>query len=115
MTMRNQAPVVLLFAGPAPLPLAAHYGPQAYLLTLGARALIFALGALSLDFIVGQAALVSFGHAAYLGIGAYAVVLTSMAGIDDLLVQALAAVVAAGFFAALTGYVSLRARGSIIS
>jgi branched-chain amino acid transport system permease protein len=111
MTVRRQMPAVLLFAGLALFPLAAHYGPRAYLLALGTRALIFALAALSLDFIVGQAALVSFGHAAYLGIGAYAVVLTSMAGIDDLLVQALAAIVAAAVFAAVTGYVSLRARG----
>ena len=111
MTMRSQTPAVLLFAGLALFPLAAHYGAQAYLLALGARALIIALAALSLDFLVGQAALVSFGHAAYLGIGAYAVVLISMAGIDDLLVQALAAVVAAALFAALTGCVSLRARG----
>ena len=73
--------------------------------------LILALAALSLDFLVGQAALVSFGHAAYLGIGAYAVVLASMAGIDDLLLQALIAVAAAALFAALTGYVSLRASG----
>ena len=111
MTMRSQTPAVLLFAGLAVFPLAAHYGAQAYLLALGARALIIALAALSLDFLVGQAALVSFGHAAYLGIGAYAVVLISMAGIDDLLVQSLAAVVAAALFAALTGCVSLRARG----
>ena len=111
MTMRSQTPAVLLFAGLALFPFAAHFGAQAYLLALGARTLIFALAALSLDFLVGQAALVSFGHAAYLGIGAYAVVLASMAGIDDLLVQALVAVVAAALFAALTGYVSLRARG----
>jgi len=111
MTGRSQTPAVFLFAGLALFPLAAHYGPQTYLLALGARALIVALAALSLDFLVGQAALVSFGHAAYIGVGAYAVALTSMAGIDDLLVQALAAVVAAALFAALTGYVSLRARG----
>jgi branched-chain amino acid transport system permease protein len=73
--------------------------------------LIFALAALSLDFLVGQGALVSFGHAAYLGIGAYSVVLASMAGIDDLLAQALIAVIAATVFATLTGYVSLRASG----
>ena len=111
MIVRSRTPAVLLFAGLALFPLAAHYGAQAYLLALGARALIIALAALSLDFLVGQAALVSFGHAAYLGIGAYAVVLISMVGIDDLLVQALAAVVAAALFAALTGCVSLRARG----
>jgi branched-chain amino acid transport system permease protein len=111
MTERSQTPAVLLFVGLALFPFAARFGAQAYLLSLGARMLILALAALSLDFLVGQASLVSFGHAAYLGIGAYAVVLASMAGIDDLLVQALAAVVAAALFAALTGYVSLRARG----
>jgi branched-chain amino acid transport system permease protein len=73
--------------------------------------LILALAALSLDFLVGQGALVSFGHAAFLGIGAYAVVLSSIAGINELLMQALIAVVAAALFAALTGAVSLRASG----
>ena len=111
MTARGQTPAVLLFAGLALFPFAARFGAEAYLLTLGARMLILALAALSLDFLVGQAALVSFGHAAYLGIGAYAVVLASMAGIDDLVVQALIAVAAAALFAALTGYVSLRASG----
>jgi branched-chain amino acid transport system permease protein len=111
MTARNQTHATLLFAGLALFPFAARFGAEAYLLALGARMLILALAALSLDFLVGQGALVSFGHAAYLGIGAYAVVLTSMAGIDDLLVQMLAAGVAAALFAALTGYVSLRARG----
>ena len=111
MILPSRTPAVLLFAGLALFPFAAHFGAQTYLISIGARILILALAALSLDFIVGQAALVSFGHAAYLGIGAYAVVLASMAGIDDLLVQMLAAVVAAGLFAALTGYVSLRASG----
>src|SRR5271155_2510889 len=111
MTVRRQTPALLLFAGLALFPLAARFGAEAYLLPLGSRMLILALAALSLDFVVGQGALVSFGHAAYLGIGAYAVVLASMAGIDDLIAQALIAVVAAALFAALTGYVSLRASG----
>jgi branched-chain amino acid transport system permease protein len=111
MTARSRTPAILLFAGLALFPLAARFGADAYLVTLGARILIFALAALSLDFLVGQGALVSFGHAAYLGIGAYSVVLASIAGIDDLLAQALIAIVAAALFAALTGYVSLRASG----
>ena len=111
MIARRPKPAVLLFAGLALFPFAAHFGAQVYLLSLGARMLILALAALSLDFLVGQGALVSFGHAAYLGIGAYTVVLASMAGIDDLFVQALIAVAAAALFAVLTGYVSLRASG----
>lgn len=111
MTARGLAPPLLLFAGLALFPLVARFGADAYLVTLGARMLILALAALSLDFLVGQGALVSFGHAAYLGIGAYSVVLASIVGIHDLLLQALIAVVAAALFAALTGYVSLRASG----
>jgi branched-chain amino acid transport system permease protein len=111
MTARGQTPAILMFAGLALFPVAARFGADAYLVTLGARILIFALAALSLDFLVGQGALVSFGHAAYLGIGAYSVVLASIAGINDLLAQALIAVMAAALFAALTGYVSLRASG----
>jgi branched-chain amino acid transport system permease protein len=111
MTTRSRMPAIFLFAGLALFPLAARFGADAYLVTLGARMLIFALAALSLDFLVGQGALVSFGHAAYLGIGAYSVVLASIVGIDDLLAQALIAVLAAALFAALTGYVSLRASG----
>ena len=107
----GSAPAIVLFAGLALFPFIAHFGAEAYLLALGARMLIFALAALSLDFLVGQGALVSFGHAAYLGIGAYAVVLASIAGIDDLLAQALIAVAAAALFAGLTGVVSLRASG----
>jgi len=111
MIARRHIPAIVLFAGLALFPFAAHFGTEAYLLPLGARMLILALAALSLDFLVGQGALVSFGHAAYLGIGAYAVVLISMVGIDDLLVQALTAALVAALFAALTGYVSLRASG----
>jgi branched-chain amino acid transport system permease protein len=111
MTARGLAPPLLLFAGLALFPLVARFDADAYLVTLGARMLILALAALSLDFLVGQGALVSFGHAAYLGIGAYSVVLASIVGIHDLLLQAVIAVVAAALFAALTGYVSLRASG----
>jgi branched-chain amino acid transport system permease protein len=111
MMTRGLSPAIVLFASLALFPIVAHFGAEAYLLALGARMLIFALAALSLDFLVGQGALVSFGHAAYLGIGAYAVVLASIAGIDDLLAQALVAVAAAALFALVTGMVSLRASG----
>ena len=111
MTLRAQTPAVLLFAGLALFPFAARFSGDAYLVALGARMLILALATLSLDFLIGQGALISFGHAAYLGIGAYSVVLASMAGIDDLLLQGLIAIVAATVFAVLTGYVSLRASG----
>ncbi len=42
-----------------------------YALTVASEVAIFALYAASLHFLVGGAGLVSFGHAAYFGLGAY--------------------------------------------
>ena len=46
---------------------------QPFYLDLFRRIMIFAIAAVSLDLILGYGGMVSFGHAAYLGIGAYAV------------------------------------------
>ncbi|MEI4487633.1 branched-chain amino acid ABC transporter permease [Frigidibacter sp. MR17.14] len=82
-----------------------------FLIVVGTRMLVFAIAALSLDLILGYGALVSFGHAAYLGLGAYAVGVMMRWGIDDLILQILAALAVALPFAAVTGAISLRTRG----
>ncbi len=46
---------------------------RAYLLSLFMRIMIFAIAAIGLDLILGYGALISFGHAAFIGLGAYAV------------------------------------------
>lgn len=107
---RASAPA-LGFALLALVPLAARFGPESYALNLAARALVLALAALSLAFTLGQGGLVSFGQAAYIGIGAYAVAILTRWGCDEILVQAAAAMVAAAMFAGLTGAISLRAKG----
>ena len=45
---------------------------EGYVLDLATRVMIFAIAAVALDLLVGYAGLVSFGHAAFVGIGAYA-------------------------------------------
>jgi branched-chain amino acid transport system permease protein len=55
--------------------------------------------------------MVSFGHAAFLGIGAYAVGIAAAHGATDLLLQIPIAVVAAAAFALITGVISLRTKG----
>ena len=54
--------------------------------------MIFAIAALSLDLILGYGGLVSFGHAAYLGIGGYAVGILSFHGIANGFVHFAAAI-----------------------
>ena len=86
-------------------------GVGAYVLSFGTRLMIFAIAALSLDLILGFGAMVSFGHAAFLGIGAYAAGILISEGHEDLLVILPAALLACGAFAAATGAVAMRTQG----
>ena len=67
--------------------IAAFFALPEYL-SLGARILIYILYALSLDLIVGYAGIITLGHSAYFGLGAYvAGILAAKAGIGDPVVQ----------------------------
>ncbi|TMJ30222.1 MAG: branched-chain amino acid ABC transporter permease [Alphaproteobacteria bacterium] len=65
--------VVVLVAGLVLLPVYTRATGDTFLLTLFTRIVILAIAATSLSLILGYGGMVSFGHAAYLGIGAYAV------------------------------------------
>lgn len=109
--LRREWLPVLLFALLLALPFAAILGPEKYTLSLLTRVMIFALAAISLDLILGYGALVSFGHAAFLGIGGYAVGILASHGVNDAALQLAAALGASGLFAAATGAISLRTKG----
>ena len=86
-------------------------GAEAYVLSLVTRVMIFAIAALALDLLVGYGALVSFGHAAFIGLGAYAVGILAAHGINDALISLPAALAVSALFALLTGIVCLRTKG----
>jgi branched-chain amino acid transport system permease protein len=100
----------LIFLVLAMVPAAAAFGPESYLLGLFTRVMIFAIAALALDFICGFGGLVSFGHAAFVGIGAYAVGILSAHGITDILIALPVAIAVSALFAFLTGTVCLRTK-----
>jgi len=80
-------------------------------LSLGARILIYILYALSLDLIVGYAGIITLGHSAYFGLGAYvAGILAAKAGIGDPMLQLAAAAVAGALLGISTGAIILRTR-----
>lgn len=103
---------VLIFLVFAFLPLLASLTAEGYLLDLASRIMIFALAAVALDLLVGYGGLISFGHAAFVGLGAYAVGILSAHGIDDALISLPVAVAVAMLFAWGTGIVCLRTRGA---
>jgi branched-chain amino acid transport system permease protein len=80
-------------------------------LALGARILIFILFALSLDLILGYGGIITLGHSAFFGLGAYtAGILSAKLGVNDNFVQLGAAAVAAALLGAATGAVILRTK-----
>lgn len=89
-------------------PLAVGLGASPYLLSIATRGAVLAIGAVSLQFAVGYGGLISFGHAALLGIGAYTVLIS---GSGDLVWTLPLAMLAAALFAGATGLVALRAQG----
>jgi branched-chain amino acid transport system permease protein len=93
------------------LPVVASLAGGSYLVSLGSRVMIFAIAAVSLDVLVGYGALVSFGHAAFVGLGAYAVGILSVYGITDALVSLPAALAVSAAYAFFTGLVCLRTKG----
>ncbi len=80
-------------------------------LALGARILIFILFALSLDLILGYGGIITLGHSAFFGLGAYtAGILSTKLGINDAFLQMAAAAAAAALLGVSTGAVILRTR-----
>ena len=80
-------------------------------LALGAQILLAILFALSLDLILGYAGIVSLGHAAFFGVGAYAAGLLAAHGWGEPLSGLVAAGIAAGLVGILSGAIILRTRG----
>lgn len=95
----------------AVLPLLTQAFDQRYLLSIGTRIVIWSIAAVSLNMILGYGGLVSFGHAAFFGIGGYAVGILSASGVASGWIQWPVAILAAALWAALIGALSLRTRG----
>ena len=101
-------PVLVAFAMLAMFP---AFGSSFYVDLVG-KIMIYAIFAMSLELLVGQAGLVSFGHAAFFGIGAYAVALvTAKVDAASLWLVVPVAVLAAAAYALVVGALSLRTKG----
>jgi branched-chain amino acid transport system permease protein len=107
---RTVSIAVVLLALAAVPPIAALLD-QPFYLDLFRRIMIFAIAAVSLNLILGYGGMVSFGHAAYLGSGAYAVGILAHHGIDNGFLQFALAVGASAAIALVIGAVSIRTGG----
>ena len=99
--------IVILLALP---PVAMALGKGFYI-DIVRRIMIFAIAAISLNLILGYGGLVSFGHAAYLGTGGYAVAILAFYGFYNGFLQWGVAVGASALVALAIGAVSVRTSG----
>jgi branched-chain amino acid transport system permease protein len=84
---------------------------QTFYIDLVRRIMILAIAAVSLNLILGYGGMVSFGHAAYLGIGAYAVGILGFYGITNGWLHWAVAIGASAVVALAIGAVSIRTSG----
>ncbi len=117
---RNSQVNFIVLAAVGVIPLMLFAAGQAFYLDLATRMVCLAIAAVSLNLILGYGGMVSFGHAVFIGIGAYAVgipayhatngefeLIATYSGFFHILL----AVVLSAFFALVTGAISLRTKG----
>jgi branched-chain amino acid transport system permease protein len=107
----------------AVLPLIAASSGEEYFISLFSRILIYAIAAVSLDLLIGYGGMISLGHAAYVGLGAYVVgilyqhsyegqpLFGLLPGSENALVVWPLAVIIAAVFALVIGSLCLRTSG----
>src|SRR5690349_24544035 len=100
---------VVVFVLLAALP--AMPGISRYYLLLAFDALLFGAIAMSLDLLMGYTGLVSFGHAAFYGLGAYATAILMERGVQSIWACAAFAVLVVGLYALVVSYFATARRG----
>jgi branched-chain amino acid transport system permease protein len=103
--------VAVVIALLALVPVYAHVVGNLFVLSLFTRIVILAMAAVSLNLIMGFGGMVSFGHAAYIGIGGYVVGILAHEGVASGFVQWPLAILLSAVFALGIGALSLRTRG----
>jgi branched-chain amino acid transport system permease protein len=110
LTLRNVVFAALL-AALVLVPVYSQVTGNVFMMTLFTRIVILAMAAVSLNLIMGFGGMVSFGHAAYLGIGGYVVGILAHEGVGSGFIQWPLALIISALFALVIGALSLRTRG----
>jgi len=82
-----------------------------FYLSLASRIVVYAIAATSLNLVLGYAGLVSFGHAAFFGLGAYVTAIMISEGVQSGPLHLVATIAVTALAAFVIGAISLRTRG----
>ncbi|NNE83563.1 MAG: branched-chain amino acid ABC transporter permease, partial [Alphaproteobacteria bacterium] len=107
----TSATTTLLLVVFAATPFVAPAVGEAFYVDVFARIMIWSIAAVGLNLILGYGGMVSFGHAAYIGIGGYTVAIFGFHEINNGFIQWPVALAISGLAALVFGAISLRTRG----
>jgi branched-chain amino acid transport system permease protein len=106
--MKRIIPVVVFLVA---LPLAMQALGYLFYVGFASRVLIYAIAATSLNLVLGYGGMISFGHAAFVGAGAYVASILIAEGVASAWIGWPAAIAASALLAWIIGAISLRTRG----
>ncbi len=92
-------------------PLAMLAADQLFYVSFATRVMIYAIAATSLNLVLGYGGMISFGHAAFVGTGAYVGSILVAEGVTSAFIGWPAAVAVSALAAWIIGAISLRTRG----
>jgi branched-chain amino acid transport system permease protein len=93
------------------LPFVLHAFGLDFYLSLASRIVVYAIAATSLNLVLGYGGMVSFGHAAFVGLGAYVTAIMISEGVTSGVLHLAATVAVTAAAAFVIGAISLRTRG----
>src|SRR5690625_4578341 len=103
--------IVIMLVGRALLPPVALFAGEPYWMRFWSRVMILALAAVGLNLILGFGGMVSFGHAMYVAIGAYAVGILRFHGVEGGPADLVAAIGVSAIVSLFIGAICLRTSG----
>ena len=101
----------LILAGFALFPVLSGIMDEPFWNDLAMRIMLLGMAAMGLNLVLGYGGMVSFGHAAFVGIGAYCVGISQFYGFDNGWAHIVFSLVACGLLGLVIGFLSLRTTG----
>ena len=109
--IRDNRMLWMLIAGFALFPLFTHIADLPFWNDVAMRIMLLGMAAMGLNLVLGYGGMVSFGHAAFMGIGAYCVGISQFFGLSNGLLHIVLSIGVCGLLGLVIGYLALRTTG----
>jgi len=109
--IRENRLLFILLAGFALFPIYTAAADLPFWEDVAMRIMLLGMAAMGLNLVLGYGGMVSFGHAAFIGVGAYCVGISQSFGLMDGWVHLLMSVTVCGLLGLMIGYLALRTSG----